>query len=115
MKNILVVDDESFITRVVSHGLQRRGYQVLVADSGERALELAAQHPLELVITDYQLPAMNGVGFVRQLLLHPKHKSVPVIMLSGREFEIPPDEFTNTNIKLVVGKPFSMKSIAREV
>jgi DNA-binding NtrC family response regulator len=78
---ILVVDDEKLIRWSVSERLQRDGYEVLAAESGEQALELVAAHAPDLMLLDVRLPGIDGLTTLgRALGLHP---DVAVIMMSA--------------------------------
>ena len=78
---ILVVDDEKLIRWSVSERLQRSGYEVLTAESGEQALESIAASPPDLVLLDVKLPGIDGVqALQRALALHPE---MAVVMMSA--------------------------------
>ena len=78
---ILVVDDEKLIRWSVSERLQRGGYEVLTAESGEQALESIAASPPDLVLLDVKLPGIDGVqALQRALELHPE---MAVVMMSA--------------------------------
>jgi DNA-binding NtrC family response regulator len=78
---ILVVDDEKLIRWSVSERLQRGGYEVLTAESGEQALESVAASPPDLVLLDVKLPGIDGVqALQRALELHPE---MAVVMMSA--------------------------------
>jgi DNA-binding NtrC family response regulator len=78
---ILVVDDEKLIRWSVSERLQRDGYQVLSAESGEQALQIIAATPPDVMLLDVRLPGIDGVQTLRQALgLHPE---LAVLMMSA--------------------------------
>ena len=78
---ILVVDDEKLIRWSVSERLQRDGYVVATAETGEQAIEAIAADPPDLVLLDVQLPGMNGVETLQKALgLQPE---ISVIMMSA--------------------------------
>jgi len=83
-KKILVVDDESQIVRVLRHILGAHSYSVRTAEDGEAALELFQEWPADLVLTDLQMPKMDGLELCRRLRLV---SSVPIIILSVRNEE----------------------------
>ena len=82
MANILIIEDEPDIADFIRRGLSLKGYDVLVAPSGERGLDTAREHPLDLVILDLMLPGMDGVEVCRLLR---KEADVPIIMLTARD------------------------------
>jgi DNA-binding NtrC family response regulator len=78
---ILVVDDEKLIRWSVSERLQRDGYEVLAAESGEQALELVAQSTPDLMLLDVRLPGMDGLTTLQRSL--GLHAEMAVIMMSA--------------------------------
>ena len=83
MSRILVVEDDPHILRVVSLWLSRQGHEVLEARSGASALELVARHRPEILITDINMPGMDGLELLEQLK---QQKSLPrgIIVLTNR-------------------------------
>lgn len=65
IKRVLVVDDSRVQRRILSSSLKRWGYEVLEADSGHAALEICQREPLDLILSDWMMPGMNGLEFCR--------------------------------------------------
>lgn len=112
-RTILVVDDERDVLDMIEVGLGLDGYDVVLAESGERALELIAGNPIDLVISDLRMPGMNGVEtIVRLREIAPR---VPVIVVTGF---VPPDVVDRCRelgqIELL-RKPFPFKKLTRAV
>ena len=84
---ILVVEDEEDILELVRFSLDREGYQVLRADSAERALEILGRQPVDLIVLDLMLPAMDGLTLARRLKSHPKYHFTPIVMLTAKTGE----------------------------
>lgn len=84
MTKVLVIDDEPQIRRALRAGLERHGYAVLLAETGEQGLDLAALHAPELVILDLAMPRMDGLEVCRQMRARSK---TPIIVLSVRDEE----------------------------
>jgi CheY-like chemotaxis protein len=80
---VLVVDDTQDIALFFAFLLERAGYEVEAAYSGERALELARQERFHLVISDIGMPRMDGYELARQLRQLPGYESVPLIAVTG--------------------------------
>jgi len=112
---ILVVDDETHIVHVVSLKLTRAGYQVIPAEDGEEALELALEHCPDVVITDFQMPIMNGLELCIEMRQHELTANTPVLMLTARGFGLDDDQLSQTNIVEVLSKPFSPREILSRV
>jgi CheY-like chemotaxis protein len=82
-KTILVVDDNPSIRAFVSHLLRQGGHHVLVAGSGESALQLAAQHQgeIHLLLSDFEMPQMSGIQLATELSI--ARPAIKVLMMSG--------------------------------
>ena len=112
---ILVVDDETHILHVVSLKLQHAGFRVITAGDGEDALGLALKHEPMLVITDFQMPIMNGLELCRQLKLYKQTRETPCIMLTARGHNILDEDYEETNIASMMSKPFSPREVLAQV
>lgn len=66
VKRVLVVDDSRVQRRILSSSLKRWGYEVLEADSGHAALEICKNEPLDLILSDWMMPGMNGLEFCKE-------------------------------------------------
>jgi two-component system phosphate regulon response regulator PhoB len=80
---ILVVEDEAPIQELLQFNLERNKYRVKVADSGEKALSLAAKFMPDLILLDIMLPGTDGLEVCRQLKADPDTRSIPIIMLTA--------------------------------
>jgi two-component system KDP operon response regulator KdpE len=105
---ILVVDDEPQIRRALATNLRARGYTVDLADTGERALVLAADRHPDLVILDLGLPGIDGSDVVRGLR---GWTSIPIIVLSVRDAESDKVEALDAGADDYVTKPFNMNEL----
>lgn len=113
-RTALVVDDEAHITHVVTLKLRNAGFEVFTASDGEEAYEIAcAKHP-DIVITDLQMPYMTGLELCEQLRRNPATESIPAILLTARGHALSPDDIARTNIKEVLGKPFSPREVLQK-
>ena len=110
-KKVLVVDDEIHIVHVVAIKLRNNGYEVLSADNGAEAFELACKERPDIIVTDFQMPVMSGLELVEKLRQHQGTKDIPVIMLTARSFAIPEEQQENLRISSCLRKPFSPKEL----
>ena len=81
---ILVVDDEADILEFVGYNLRREGYEVLTANNGLLAIELAEKHHPSLVILDVQMPGMDGITTCERLLALPELNNTIITFLTSR-------------------------------
>lgn len=81
-RSILVVDDTRSMRKMVAAVLEGAGYQVSEAGDGAEALALAQQRQFDLVVTDHNMPVMDGVTLVRELRQLPQYDGVALIVLS---------------------------------
>jgi two-component system KDP operon response regulator KdpE len=105
---VLVVDDEPQIRRALGINLRARGYEVDLAETGERALELAARHHPDVVVLDLGLPGIGGVEVIEGLR---GWSQVPVIVLSVRETEQDKVAALDAGADDYVTKPFGMDEL----
>ncbi len=82
MQTILAVDDSTTMRHLLAQTLERAGYRVLVAADGVDALDQATHHAVDLVITDQNMPRMDGLALTAALRAQPAHRAVPVLMLT---------------------------------
>jgi len=110
-KRVLVVDDEIHIVHVVAIKLRNNGYEVLSADNGAEAFELAFKERPDIIVTDYQMPVMTGLELVEKLRQRQETKDIPVIMLTARSFAISKEQQEDLRISGCLSKPFSPKEL----
>ena len=79
---ILAVDDSPSMRGMIAFLLRDAGYDVLEADDGEKALALAENRTVDLVLTDQNMPNMDGLSLVTRLRELPAYRSVPILMLT---------------------------------
>jgi len=107
-KNILIIDDFESARFITEFTLKNAGYSVVMAKSGEEALQILETSPVGLIITDYNMPQMNGLEFIRRVKNHPKLCNTPIIVLSTENNEVKKLEVTKLGILMWIKKPFKM-------
>jgi two-component system alkaline phosphatase synthesis response regulator PhoP len=110
-KRVLVVDDEIHIVHVVAIKLRNNGYEVLSADNGAEAFDLACNESPDIIVTDYQMPVMTGLELLEKLRQRQETKDIPVIMLTARSFAISKEQQEDLRISGCLSKPFSPKEL----
>lgn len=114
-RRILVVDDESHIRHVLSLKLRNSGFVVDTATDGEDALHQISASAPDLVITDLQMPYVNGIELCRAMIEETALIDIPVIILTARGYALGADAAGLTNVRQVVNKPFSPRTILEQV
>jgi len=113
MTRILVVDDEPHIVSLVTRGLHAEGFETVVADDGQAALERAQQGDIDLIVLDVGLPTMDGFEVLR--LLRAAGERMPVIMLTARGSARDAVEGLDAGASDYVPKPFSVAELLARV
>lgn len=88
MKTILAVDDEVHILELLSYNLERDGYHVLKAETGEDALETLEKEKVDIVLLDWMLPGIDGIEVLRRIRANKALRTLPVIFLTAKGDEI---------------------------
>ncbi len=81
-KIALTVDDSKTIREMVSFTLKNNGFEVMEAEDGQQALQVLGSKDVTVIITDLNMPNMDGFELMRQLRANPKYKFVPILMLT---------------------------------
>ena len=108
-KHVLVVDDEEQLALAMKIRLQSQGYEVVTANDGQQALELAAQRRPDLIIMDVLMPVMDGYSCLRELNTRFGRGKIPIIILTARERM--KDLFELEGIEDYVIKPFDHEDL----
>ncbi|NCN04666.1 MAG: response regulator transcription factor [Spirochaetales bacterium] len=112
---ILVVEDETDILELIRYNLEREGYQVLTAETGEEGLATATKKVVDLVLLDLMLPGLDGIEVCRRLKTAESTRGIPVLMVTAKGedsdivtgLEIGADDY--------VTKPFSPKVLLARI
>jgi two-component system chemotaxis response regulator CheY len=105
-KTILVVDDADFIRRLVSIILTMEGYAIIEANNGKEALDMLGNTPVDIIITDLNMPVMDGIELVNALRSEPAYKNIPVVMLTSDFLESRKQKAFDSGINEWVPKPY---------
>lgn len=105
-KTILVVDDSAAIRQVVSITLKGAGYEVIEASDGNDALAKLSGQRVHLMISDVNMPGMDGLTFLKQVKARPEYKFTPVIMLTTESAESKKLEGQAAGARAWMVKPF---------
>ena len=115
MKRILVADDLMDIRNILRYGLERAGYEVILAEDGFQALELALSGACDAAIIDIRMPKLNGFDVTAQLRAHEATCALPIILLTG---SVQPAELQDEHAKKAdayIIKPFTISEIITQL
>ena len=104
---ILVVDDALTVRRVIQRLLLREGYRVALANDGVHALQLVEQQRPLMVLTDIEMPRMDGFELVRSIRAHPEYADLPIVMITSRIAQKHRDHAMALGVNHYLGKPYS--------
>ncbi|MFD2111487.1 response regulator [Thiorhodococcus fuscus] len=105
-KTIMIVDDSASVRQVVTIALKGAGYDVVDACDGKDALTKLDGRKIHLIISDVNMPNMDGITFVKQVKAHPSYKFTPVIMLTTESAADKKQRGQEAGAKAWIVKPF---------
>ncbi len=109
----LVVDDEPAVRDILAEALKTRDVDVIPASNGVEALQLMEKYPFDFLITDLQMPIMDGLGLLRTL--RKQGNTIPVIMITGSQESDYIEESIGAGITAYIQKPFQLKNLFEHV
>jgi len=112
---IIIVEDDEDIADTIRYNLEREGYSVRTAPTGETGLDLILGNPPNLVLLDVNLPKMNGFELCRLLRSEPRTARLPILMLTARNSESDKVLGLRLGADDYLTKPFSIRELAARV
>lgn len=106
MKTALIVDDFRSIRAVVKNVLSKEGFDVLEAEDGVQALDFFDGRSIDILISDVDMPRMDGIELVKTVRQLATYSNLPVLMLTTNTFERKQDEMEGVNVNGWIQKPF---------
>ncbi|MBQ8184330.1 MAG: response regulator transcription factor [Lachnospiraceae bacterium] len=114
-KVILTIDDEEHILDLLEYNLEKGGYQVLRAESGEKGLRILENMQVDLVLLDYMLPGIDGMEVLRTIRKSERLSALPVIMLTAKGEEIDKVLGLEMGADDYITKPFGIHELMARV
>jgi DNA-binding response OmpR family regulator len=113
-KKILLVDDETHILRAAEIKLSRSGYDVTCAQDGEQAWDLIQQTRPDILVTDLQMPRVDGFELSRRVRANPDTRDMPILVLTAKGFEMAHRDLAEAyGVVAILSKPFSPRELVR--
>jgi chemosensory pili system protein ChpA (sensor histidine kinase/response regulator) len=112
---ILVVDDSSSVRTFVGSVLEKQDYATIRASDGEQAFEIIEKEIIDLVITDLEMPAMDGFDLIQKIRAEEKYDDIPIVILTGRSGQKQRERGESLGANSFIGKPFKESDLLRVV
>ncbi len=115
-KNVLVVDDVEITRKIICKILKRIGFDsIFEADDGPAALSLLREFPIDLIITDWNMPQMSGLELLQKIRAHPEHQHIPVLMITAEGQEEYILAAVKAGVDNYVVKPFRAETLKEQI
>ncbi|MCB1516284.1 MAG: response regulator [Hyphomicrobiaceae bacterium] len=108
---VLTVDDSRTMLAMLKHTLAGAGYEVLQAEDGQQGLDVLQGNPVDVVITDVNMPVMDGIEFIRQVRATGAHQSLPILILTTETSQEKRDEGRAAGGTGWIVKPFDPEKL----
>lgn len=115
-KRVLTVDDSPTMRRIIVNSLKKIGFEdIIEADNGVDGLEKLESNEVDLIITDWNMPEMNGEQFVKELRGNDKYKDIPIIMITTRGMKDDVLTAVKMGVNGYVVKPFTPEILKQKL
>lgn len=111
MKTVLSVDDSASIRQMVKLTLSGAGYQVVEAENGAEGLQKAQAGAVNMIVTDLNMPVMDGLSFIREVRKLPAYKGVPILFLTTESDAAIKQEAKAAGATGWITKPFQQEQL----
>jgi len=113
---VLFVDDSPTMRRIIQNSLQKIGYTDMIqSENGEDALEKLENNPIDLIITDWNMPVMNGEQLVINIRREEKYSSIPILMVTTRGMKEDVLTAVRIGVNGYVVKPFTPDILKKKI
>ena len=113
---VLVVDDQNSVRQMTRITLEQLGIRhIHEAENGKAAMETATLQPIDLIISDYNMPEMDGLGLLRAVRGHPAVRKVPFILLTGRGDRELVMKAAQAGVNNYLVKPFTAEILRQKI
>ena len=114
-KTVLIVDDSASMRQLVGFALKSAGYEVVIAVHGKDALEKVNGTKVDMVVTDLNMPEMDGIELIKQLRAKPSNKFTPIVMLTTESQEAKKQEGKLAGASGWIVKPFKPEQLIETI
>jgi len=114
-KRILVVEDQEDNRQILRDLLANAGYEMIEAEDGKQAIELAASHRPDLILMDIQLPLVDGYEATRRLKADPSLMNIPIIVVTSYALSGDEEKARRAGCDAYVAKPYSPRVLLAKI
>lgn len=114
-KIVLTVDDSKTMRDMIAFTLSQNGFQVLQAEDGENAIQVLDNKKVDLIITDLNMPKLDGISLIRKLRENPNYKFTPILMLTTESDDTKKNEGKAAGATGWLVKPFNPEKLIQVI
>lgn len=114
-KTVLIIEDQIEFLAVNKLYLERHGYRVLAAENGEEGVRFARQHQPDLILMDFSIPLLDGIGATAALKRDAATREIPVLLLTAHSYGSVGRRAVEAGCAGYIGKPVDPQRVLREV
>lgn len=115
MKNILIIDDASYIIESLKFFLTQKGLNIHSACDGQNALDILENNPIDVILTDLNMPNMDGFEMTRKIRSNPNHKKLPIIAYTGYVDSIHLAQANEAGVTEILTKPLTVEAVFKVI
>ena len=115
MPKILLVEDNEFNRDMLSRRLQRKGFDVIIAEDGDRGIRLANEDRPDLILMDMDLPVLDGWEATRRLKADPSTRGIPVVALTAHAMKTDHDRAMASGCDDFATKPIEFTALVEKI
>ena len=114
--SIITVDDSSTMRRIIKNTLQKLGFEtILEAGNGLEALEVMSKNKVDMIVTDWNMPEMDGLTFVKAVRAKEEYKDLPILMITTEAAKEDILTALRSGVNNYVVKPFTPETLQEKV
>ena len=115
-QSIITVDDSSAMRRIIKNTLQKLGFEtILEAGNGVEALEVMSKNKVDMIVTDWNMPEMDGLTFVKAVRAKDEYKDLPILMITTEAAKEDILTALRSGVNNYVVKPFTPETLQEKV
>ena len=115
-QSIITVDDSSTMRRIIKNTLQKLGFEtILEAGNGVEALEVMSKNKVDMIVTDWNMPEMDGLTFVKAVRAKDEYKDLPILMITTEAAKEDILTALRSGVNNYVVKPFTPETLQEKV